>query len=112
MTAQELRIGNLTNFGRVYEIQQDKFYVMDQNDSSLSSAWADIQPIPLTEEWLLKFGFENWDKNAWQLKNIIGIRKHGEGWLYLSGSLHVNLFYVHQLQNLFHALTQTELTHD
>ena len=131
MTAQEVRIGNLTNFGIVYEIQQDKFYVIDENDSSVCSSWAQITPIPLTEEIIERLGFEFFDYQPIDDEDFIykdyKIQKGkssyysccdcGEnGWdfclnvswadqIYLS-----KVLYVHQLQNLYFALTQTELT--
>ena len=132
MKALELRIGNLTNLGRVYEIQQDKFYVMDENDSSLSSAWAEIEPIPLTEEWHVKFGA---NKVPMAFEYVINDYKYivfiGD-YVYLRDfsidRFHPTIdddvctlwnkdikkrdMYVHEWQNLYFALTQTELTHD
>lgn len=75
----------------------------------------DIDPIPLTEEWLLKFGFvikNHWallpnfclgwitNDNNYQIEiNIAGVDK----WVVK------DIQYVHQLQNLYFALTNTEL---
>ena len=61
MKASDLRIGNETNFGKVYCIEDDIFYVRDSEGDSYKSEWADIEPIPLTEEWLLKLGFKDVD---------------------------------------------------
>lgn len=87
----------------VYEAH---YCVKEHNSAML---WEHLKPIPLTEEWLVEFGFENWDKTRWQIVGKISIATWGEGYLYFSGPLHVNIFYVHQLQNLYFALTGEEL---
>ena len=80
--------------------------------------YKDYKPIPLTEEWLLKFGFNKdligwdligWDKGDFDLRqygNESGYRDYG---LQFSG-LGIEIIYVHQLQNLYFALTGEELT--
>jgi hypothetical protein len=75
----------------------------------------EFKPIPLTEEWLLKFGFEK--SMSWtyviELKgNLKLVYYLGEkGWSigFKSYSDFSNLEYVHQLQNLYFALTGEEL---
>lgn len=74
----------------------------------------EIEPIPLTEEWLLKLGFENLNY-GWYLNKIKLF-----DYSYKKGSINlkINSFdvpstqikYVHQLQNLHFALTEEELT--
>jgi len=83
-----------------------------------------IEPIPLTEEWLLKFGFElyesgyyfpykinnQWEKDNWYFcanyrYNQIDICHRGN----LGSLIRFDIKYVHQLQNLYFALTGTEL---
>lgn len=75
----------------------------------------DIEPIPLTEEWLFKFGFDKpaysicgdifhltkWDKNP--LDWCVAMNKN-------NAIIVEKLQYVHQLQNLYFALTGEELT--
>lgn len=76
----------------------------------------DIEPIPITEEWLLKLGFEkdgyNVDKTFYFEKDVIRINNY-EGYFLDNPNEIVGkrLFikYVHQLQNLYFALTQNEL---
>ena len=82
-----------------------------------------IQPIPLTEEWLEKFGFVcTWcgqgDGQTWELNtpNQLPIVIHGDMYpLYFDYSENgswmygAELKYVHQLQNLYFALTGQEL---
>ena len=70
-----------------------------------------IEPIPLTEEWLLKFGFEmyEFDHKANQFRFKERLIVYIDGFLYDHGTS-VKLQYVHQLQNLSFALTNEELT--
>lgn len=75
-----------------------------------------IRSIPLTEEWLLKFGFENGKFKRVRLQKL-----NTEDWFIeyctmISGVdswIRVGIFteykYVHQLQNLYFALTGEEL---
>lgn len=71
------------------------------------------EPIPLTEEWLFKFGLENGTTQA--LEKITCAKVMYESWqkcctLYSGHNcLHVKIQYVHQLQNLYFALTGEEL---
>jgi hypothetical protein len=79
-----------------------------------------VRPVELTGEWLIKFGFEI-DSHGFVLpdKNSLSfsITKNGlfsPCWLdkqLFPGLIYVgSVKYVHQLQNLYYALTQTELT--
>ena len=77
-----------------------------------------IKPIPLTEEWLLKFGLQ---PNKWFCENSFCIveDKTGDthyGWcMKVQNASHTKEIefgyfkYVHQLQNLYFALTGEEL---
>lgn len=78
----------------------------------------DIKPIPLTEEILLKCGFEitrqtEHPNNIWtvygeeckfELEHITSF------YLYDNKCFGTKVQYLHQLQNLYFALTNTELT--
>jgi hypothetical protein len=70
-------------------------------------------PIPLTEEWLLKFGFLKEGEHGvciaygeWEIitenKTYFMVHESSKGFV-------LPLFEVHQLQNLYHALTGEEL---
>ena len=118
MEAKDLRIGNITSAGVVNEILQDRFYVHD-GESSLKSTWFDIQPMPITEEWLLKFGFEKStldEDNAWlnlryRYLNFSSDESVEFKKVYLTVSrMDIICEYVHELQNLYFALTGEELT--
>ena len=132
MEANELRIGNIIcslgqrhENGRMlewinYEIPVDLEVL--QNIISKNTDF-EYSPIPLTEEWLLKFGFVK-GKGAFfieVLKTEFYFRDSYTGgyyWGFISNSdwnmceltdvRPVN--YVHQLQNLYFALTGEELT--
>lgn len=78
-----------------------------------------VEPITLTEEWLVRFGFEETSRYGKYLEfNIntdreqsfrLPICKHSDKdyWYILRGSAKVK--YIHQLQNLYFALTGEEL---
>ena len=126
--SSELRIGN---------------WVLISGDESTIDAydlydWSDpIDPIPLTEEWLIKFGFEDlsdgyifsidvdqtfkfdWQKRhklrlsststnftEWELSGYLGEDKEAKHYAPIA----TDVKYVHQLQNLYFALTGEELT--
>lgn len=88
-----------------------------------------IQPIPLTEEWLLKFGFEKTDRDREGLGEFTFIYKKEYGILFYENKYSLYTYqtcgcydsqslttpdikYVHQLQNLFFALTGEELKYN
>lgn len=121
MKSNELRIGNyfLEN-GNIKKVNPN---IIEQLFESESRKWA--EPIPLTEENLLKLGFNTQYKKGW-----IGIDvKHGNGtttdfvlsypqrmgmWqtffaFEYDGFRFVELQYIHQLQNLYFALTGSDL---
>ena len=62
MQVQELRIGNYVKsiLGLIdtFMIYKSDLHTMTEEGRDLSI----YEPIPLTEEWLLKFGFEKEDK--------------------------------------------------
>lgn len=124
MNAQELRIGNLVYAGEdenwqpyactVESINSD-FITWSGNKTSLLF----VNPIPLSPEWLEKCGFENDDADY--LKSIddrscihINFKKERHVIESYDGIIKIpqKIQYVHQLMNLYHALTGTELVID
>lgn len=147
MKANELRIGNYLIYEDRYLIEVTK---IDSLEDSIMGEVVDVlkhveiedfyvettpeltidnpnyEPIPLTEEWLLRFGFE---KHEVTLKLYYSDFKHEDRFFRFywpenggGGSLHLkpddtewypdladNIKYVHQLQNLYFALTGNEL---
>ncbi len=125
MKANELRLGNLlqtkegNRLGSVLRIIPNRIQ-LKMFCSTLSTGLGDIEPIPLTEEWLLKCG-AYWEDIISE-KDAFVIDIHEElsiGWcgylfLIISGCIvqinDTNSIYLHQLQNLFYNLKGTELT--
>lgn len=129
MKASELRIGNLVfdNEGILSKINGFQAYGhsircdelegcellidLHPQDGTIRKGFVtDInscKPIPLTEEWLLKFGFDKIDFQF--IKN--GIKLFPIRDLYYRGNFPIksDIKYVHQLQNLHFALSGKEL---
>lgn len=114
--ANELRIGNYVLFSeedtiwRIEEIDQKGIVVTDGHET----VWIELEhfaPIPLTEKWLVKFGFKKVMRKDNYITYNNGIKRIS---INSNGSVmrgHGIWFkYVHQLQNLYFALTGTELT--
>ena len=77
----------------------------------------EVEFIPLTEEWLLKFGLEKLDIDLYKIDNEYFILFFNEtyyiadeDWKNKKRIIGKGLIYVHQLQNLYFALTGEELT--
>lgn len=118
MEVKELRIGNLLqwrNNNAECEVTPSLF----QNTYFWGHIEAkDIEPIPLTKEWLLKCGFEGRELSL-DIVNIGFMEADVDTervWIGLSVGKYVeecnllpDLHYVHQLQNLYFALTGQEL---
>jgi len=118
MKASELRIGNWiyipqtkTN-ERIGSIEENGRFTTIGYKSSYSSIEC-LEPIPLTEECLLKFGFEKNDNNQFILMEgsvDILFNKDLNGWTCDGINFSINMTeHVHQLQNLYFALTGEEL---
>ena len=119
MEAKDLRIGNLIQdcFGKVYVIngvtKKDNCVtdfsdtVLVNNDVGVFKLRTDgIEPIRLTDEWLMNFGFTGGGKNAIKLIKINDFYYE----CLVNRSLGVDIKYVHQLQNLYYALTGFDLS--
>jgi hypothetical protein len=124
MTAKELRIGNYVNYMVLRSYMQGVVRTINNATCNItgiglsspigSIKFSMIEGIPLTEEWLLKFGFKKpahsficdifhlseWDefKNNW----CVAMNKN-------NAVVVLKLKHVHQLQNLYFALTGEEL---
>jgi hypothetical protein len=113
--SKELRIGNLflERFTKevliVEELTVDKITF----SGDYPNEWQ-AEPIPLTEKWLVKFGFEQSRENdEWMVLNRLTMLKNGlsvcvghyQSW----HNIGAKCKHVHQLQNLYFALTGEEL---
>lgn len=107
MQANELRIGNWVKL-----ISKDKFYEISTGyDIDEGTESEDFQPIPFTEEWLLRLGFEQeGDFYSLNYKGVYfsSLIPFNE---VVSQSYHeTTIEFVHQLQNFYFALCGEELT--
>lgn len=107
MEATELRIGNWVNDvadgGVLTEIQ-------DGDDIDFAK---DYEPIPLTEEWLVKFGFEKSSGYWLNDCHFIYLESDEDGFTLANPDacsvMGITMNHLHQLQNLYYALTGEEL---
>lgn len=119
MIASDLRIGNwVQRIGWYYQIvgiKNSDIWVEAKGIAIEYCLYDGFHPIPLTEEWLEKFGLihelSRYD-DYWYLlgSDWFGIEfdEESNNWfcILLSGKRSIAEFkYVHQLQNLVHALT-------
>lgn len=115
MKATELRIGNYVYQSDAYGDTPITGYQIYQFDTFcrggiVADYYKGFKPIPLTEEWLLRFGFEK-DDTIWIKHPIYGLlEKNGRFFIELGETGGIYIQYVHQLQNLYFALTGEELT--
>jgi hypothetical protein len=139
MKATELHIGNLIyiigdgiqdpermicKVDGIHAVTNDRYVVYVEEDGQEEMEGNDfIQPIPLTEEWLIKFGFKNKEtfgfnyyykyfkqtdtKGCEQQSNFALGRKGTE--VFINNVWICGIEYVHNLQNLYFALTGQEL---
>ena len=111
MEAKELRIGNYVNLiADGHEHEPDTFQWTIEDYEYYETEMFNILPIPLTKEWLVKFGFdklEGWDDMFYfQIGGFQIYESNVSGYEYDG----FNIKYLHQLQNLYFALTNEELT--
>lgn len=132
MEVKELRIGNYVHddFKEVHKVEQlssDQYknWIKEPNIvlskiNGLKGFYQsdEVFPIELTEEWLLKLGFEKKAEHNFRLnvfaRSIIHAYTHGKVEIELGNRSgysfgYPQVQYVHQLQNLYFALTGEEL---
>ncbi len=120
MEAKEIRLGNLIFYPTVdLNTGENVLEIVEAtaNDIKTQEFKPIFLPIPLTEEWLLKFGFEYHHKLGSRIFYNIGnlfAEICGDGRVAIYGTLKNELICfvsnVHSFQNLFFALTGEELT--
>jgi len=112
MKATELRIGNLVQDRHSEECGMIDIVVLGIIDTMENHSY---EPIPLTEDWLRRFGFEFDNACSWWRSNIELTNGDPEEIGYAVFNDQGNCIraesieYVHQLQNFYHALTGQEL---
>ncbi len=121
MKTNELRIGNYVNFigkrEKVSKILESHVFF---EGVEVGQWLSDVEPIPLTEQWLLDLGFH-------AIRPLFDMKRFKRGRFHVSHMLDEYKFvfkkdadspytplrdieFVHELQNLFFALTGEELT--
>lgn len=120
MKANELRLGNYVftkseTIEQVSEINETLISIKTRHGKTVGGFDITLfKPIPLTEEWLVKFGLKQvtYDKKRFYFLGT-DIYIFDESKIYFnadSSNLSVKLEHVHQLQNLYFTLTGEELT--
>ena len=118
MISTELRIGNLVEWNNEIGIISQLFEMEVVFKCGESDLYTALKPIPLTEEWLLKFGFNKQgntiykELNGFEFGTINTNRSKPRFYLQTQGStsnITLPIKFVHQLQNLYFALTGEEL---
>lgn len=119
MEANELRKGNLLQGGKVLNFDNCVVKFTDKLHSVYGLNHPLCRPIPLTEQWLIDFGFERNNRidvnlgmkktPVWSLYSFsITIWDNGRLFYdWIGGNIEVK--YLHQLQNLYFALIGEEL---
>lgn len=116
----ELRIGNLVYFKGVLnkviavwiskeDSSKSYFHCEPIDDKICDNPKIGFHGIPLTEEWLVKFGFGRVDGNEFNIITGMTIFRIEERFELGNHDFPIELKYVHQLQNLHFALTGNEL---
>ena len=130
MEASELRIGNFVNAyinattGKIHSLTKVTCLHMNtlEGKNNVTHPYNLIEPIRLTEEWLLKLGFKRNENtkvsDSFYYISVGGSKLHinpdnGVVWIHRNESIFNNpclIEFVHQLQNLYYALTGVELS--
>lgn len=110
MKASELKIGNHLRYPK------KNYFEITESDFKNDNFWYDIhdeiiEPIPITEDWLIRFGFEpkvmHFQKTG---SHFYVYKRHTDNQLvYRTNNFTIELKFIHQLQNLYFALTGEEL---
>jgi len=112
MKSTYLRIGNKLqkDNGEIYTVLRldNTNDVLVEEQRGLLTLGYNLFGIPLTEEWLLKFGFKQLDKYTFCLKNLF-IYKRKRGFVTGSKKREIKIDYVHKLQNWWFVNIEEEL---
>lgn len=122
----ELRKGNIINHFRNFILIESVFedsvnvYAADMGGGAYIDGidFKEIEPVPITVEWLERFGFWKMDM-PFSGESGYGMASAGDfigfvatddnGWLIHNPHFSTTYYYVHQLQNLYFALIGEEL---
>jgi hypothetical protein len=129
LNARELRIGNLVNPKVKEIILTDEIVSVDPSILMVILGEVDnkgivFEPIQLTEEWLIKFGYVKFKSNEiynewflildgvlkYKIIETVNHLKNNSKFTMPNSDKPIIIQYLHQLQNLYFALTGEELT--
>lgn len=117
----ELRVGNLIQEGKIEQIDKSIDEVYYSGDGYYQSNYCcNLNPILITEDWLLKFGFNTTFEKITEIQineNEVLYYDISEKCMSLYVPVHYedtslvfnHCKYIHQLQNLYFALVNSEL---
>jgi len=111
---RELRIGNLVKAVHKKSDILNSYIVIEGKhiyDLENGKSEFDFYGIPITEEWLLKFGFTQSlaFKSVYFIGTFLSITLGNKIMFEINDQIISEIKYIHQLQNLHFALTQKEL---
>ena len=101
--AHETQVQGITIFGEILTNNTPEH-------EGLKTHYNHVSGIPLTEKWLLKFGFSDNGAPEW-VRDLSNYNIGNDTIQYIKNDSWkcIKIRYVHQLQNLYFALTGTEL---
>jgi len=122
MKSNELRIGNFVKHPHDGSINVVEFLAPTEIGMVITKSYMpyftaeQAEPIPLTEEWLIKFGAqldEEDDSFVFTESGFyVSVNDKNEALFFFKNEELCEFNYVHQLQNLYFALTGEELTYE
>ena len=122
MKTSELRTGNLLHYDEkiIYVssiLKNENIGMYNGYGFDKTTSIQCVNPIPITKEWLLKLGVEKNEINNYtkfgflsRLKPYLEYNDHNDYDLFVCCEILSTVKFVHQLQNLYYALTGEELT--
>ena len=120
MKVTDLRIGNVISNGikegAVFSISQGLVLIKSEQETNyLGATPLDLTPVALTDDYLIRLGFV---KKTLFTKGVFDIGLTGDDFYRgvmtcrIDKNVCVKLKSVHELQNLYHAITREELSID
>ena len=112
MDARELRIGNYyyeaSVKNKLVELRLDSHYLIEALINEIN-----LEPIPITKEWLVKFGFiynvKYTQELVYEFGNMQLAYNKTDGWYLGNEETELEIKSIHQLQNIYFFLYGNEL---